>query len=108
MKKIIFVLAIMLSSTVFAQNVEFTKDNFNDNTGLKEAKSRIEAGNKLFEQGPMFYKSALFHYLTANKFNPNNAMLNFKIGACYLYSSTKLRSIPYLEKALKLNPAVDP
>ena len=108
MKKIIFALAIMLSSTVFAQNMEFTKENFNDNAGLKEAKGRIEAGDKLFEQGPMFYKSALYHYLTANKFNSNNAMLNFKIGACYLYSSTKLRSIPYLEKALKLNPSVDP
>ncbi|MCW3070671.1 MAG: hypothetical protein JWO44_561 [Bacteroidetes bacterium] len=109
MKKIITFLVCIFSVAAFAQNVEFTKENFKDNKdGLKEAKNNIEAGDKLFEQGSIFYKQAIDPYLLANKFNPNNAQLNFKIGKCYLYSNYKLKSIPYLEKALQLNPSVDP
>jgi outer membrane protein OmpA-like peptidoglycan-associated protein/tetratricopeptide (TPR) repeat protein len=109
MKKIITLLALILSITSFAQNVEFTKENFKDNKdGLKEAKNNIEAGDKFFELGSIFYKQAIDPYLLAYKFNPNNALLNFKIGKSYLYSNHKLKGIPYLEKALKLNPNVDP
>ncbi len=109
MKKIITLLAILFSFGAFAQNVEFTKENFKDNKdGLKDAKNNIEAGDKLFEQGSIFYKQAIDPYLLAYKFNPNNALLNFKLGKCYLYSNYKLKSIPYLEKALQLNPNVDP
>src|SRR5258708_5522850 len=104
MKKIIFLL--LLSCFAYGQNVEFTKENFASNKdGLKEIKNRLESGDKFFEQGPMYYKLALYHYLPANQFNPNNALLNYKIGACYLFTSNKLKSIPYLERALKLNPA---
>ncbi|MCW3102927.1 MAG: hypothetical protein JWO09_1367 [Bacteroidetes bacterium] len=109
MKKIITFLVCIFSVTAFAQNVEFTKENFKDNKdGLKEAKNNIETGDKLFEQGSIFYKQAIDPYLLANKFNPNNALLNFKIGKCYLYSNYKLKSIPFLEKAIQLNPSVDP
>jgi outer membrane protein OmpA-like peptidoglycan-associated protein/tetratricopeptide (TPR) repeat protein len=109
MKKIITLLALLFSITAFSQNVEFTKENFKDNKdGLKEAKNNLEAGDKLFEQGSIFYKQAIDPYLKAHTFNPNNAMLNFKIGKCYLYSNYKLKSIPFLEKALQLNPSVDP
>ena len=95
---------------MFAQDVEFSKDNFkNDKDGFKNAKRNIEAGDKLFEQGSVFYKQALDpFYLDAYKFNPNNALLNYKIGKCYLNSNYKLKSIPFLEKALALNPNVDP
>lgn len=97
-----------LATITFAQNVEFTKDNFKDNKdGLKDAKNSIEKGDEFFEKGSVFYKQALDPYLAANKFNPNNALLNYKIGKCYLYSNYKLKSIPYLEKALSLNPNVD-
>ncbi len=110
MKKLIYLLSIILSSSALAQNVEFTKDNFKDNKdGLKEAKNNIEKGDDLFAMATVFYKQALDpYYLAANKFNPNNALLNYKIGKCYLYSNYKLKSIPFLEKALQLNPAVDP
>lgn len=108
MKNILTFLSILLMTTVVAQNVEFTKDNFKDNKdGLKEAKNNIEKGDDFFEKGWVFYKQALDPYLAANKFNANNALLNYKIGKCYLYSNYKLKSIPYLEKALSLNPAVD-
>lgn len=110
MKKLLYILSIILSSSAFAQNVEFTKDNFKDNKdGLKEARNNIEKGDELFAMATVFYKQALDpYYLAAQKFNPNNALLNYKIGKCYLYSNYKLKSIPYLEKALQLNPAVDP
>ncbi len=109
MKKIIFLLIIVLSASASAQNVEFLKENFASNKdGLRDAKNRLETGDKLFEQGSMFYKLAVYHYFAANQFNPNNALLNYKIGKCYLFSSNKLKSIPFLEKALKLNPQFDP
>ena len=101
-------LFVFLVTATFAQNVEFTKDNFKDNKdGLKDAKNNIEKGDEFFEKGSVFYKQALDPYLAANKFNPNNALLNYKIGKCYLYSNYKLKSIPYLEKAVSLNPTVD-
>ncbi|MCX6296549.1 MAG: hypothetical protein NTX97_10875 [Bacteroidetes bacterium] len=110
MKKLLYILSIIFTSSTFAQNVEFTKDNFKDDKdGLKEAKKNIEKGDELFAMATVFYKQALDpYYLAANKFNPNNALLNYKIGKCYLYSNYKLKSIPFLEKALQLNPTVDP
>lgn len=110
MKKIYTLLALIITANIFAQNIEFTKDNFKDNKdGLKEAKNNIDKGDELFALATVFYKQALDpYYLSAQKFNPNNALLNYKIGKCYLYSNYKLKSIPFLEKALQLNPAVDP
>jgi len=106
---IVILFTTLLSFTAYAQNVEFSKENFPGNKdGYRDAKNSLETGDKLFEQGPMFYKLAVYHYLAAFQLNPNNAILNFKIGKCYLSSSTKLKSIPFLEKALKLNAAVDP
>lgn len=109
MKNFTTLLIMFLVTTAVAQNnVEFTKDNFKDNKdGLKEAKNNVEKGDELFEKGAFYYQQALEPYLAANKFNPNNALLNYKIGKCYLYSNYKLKSIPYLEKALALNPTVD-
>lgn len=109
MKKILFIFSLIASVSMLAQNKEFTKENFKDDKdGLKEAKKNIEQGDKLFAEGSVYYKQALDFYLPANKFNPNNAQLNYKIGKCYLYSSFKLKSIPFLEKALELDQNVDP
>lgn len=108
MKKIILLFSVLLSSAAFSQNVEFLKENFPGNKeGFKDARNRMEAGDKLFEQGPMYYKMAVVHYFAAYQVNPNNALLNYKIGKCYLYSSNKLRSIPFLEKAFKLDSEID-
>ena len=110
MKKLLYILSILFTANAFAQNVEFEKANFKDDKdGLKEAKKNIEKGDEFFAMATVFYKQALDpFYLAANKFNPNNALLNYKIGKCYLYSNYKLKSIPFLEKALQLNPTVDP
>ena len=109
MKKILYILSLLLTSGICAQNVEFEKDNFRDNKdGLKEAKRNIEAGDKFMEMGDAYFKLAIEPYLNANVFNPNNALLNYKLGQAYLHSNYKLKSIPYLEKAVKLNPQINP
>ena len=108
-KNVLSVFFIVLSSFLFAQNIEFTKEFFKeDKEGLKVAKDNIDKGNAFFDEGPIYYKQAIDPYLAANKFNPNNALLNHKIGQCYLSSNFKLKSIPFLEKAELLNPSIDP
>lgn len=90
-------------------NVEFTKENFKEQKSeLKDALADIETGDQLFQMGPGRYKTALTYYLKANAFNPDNALLNYKIGQCYLFGSIyKTKSILYFEKAQMLNPNVD-
>ncbi|MBL0047195.1 MAG: OmpA family protein [Bacteroidetes bacterium] len=107
MKKLIYLLVLIVSVSR-AQNVDFTKGNFPDNReGLEQAKDNLDKGDELFSQGISYYKMALDPYLLANTFNPNNAYLNYKIGRCYLFSSTKKKAITYLEKAIQLNPAIE-
>lgn len=50
------------------------------------------------------YKSALQTYLSIGG---DDAELNFKIGLCYLYTETKAKAVPYLEKAYNIKPNVD-
>ncbi|MCK9613298.1 MAG: OmpA family protein [Bacteroidales bacterium] len=99
---------LILSSYVLeAQNVEFLKTNFRGKEKeFKEAKNQLSNGNKFFELGPGMYLNALDYYLKANKFNPDNAELNFKIGLCYLNTVQKTKSIEYLEKSLSLDPDI--
>jgi len=109
-KKIVLISFIILSGNgLFAQNVEFTKENFKENKdGLKTAKDNIEKGDAFFNQGSIYFKQAIDPYLEANKFNPNNALLNYKLGQCYLSSNFKNKALPHLEKAQQLNPTIDP
>ena len=90
-----------------SQNVEFDKKNFSkdDKKEFKEARSELKEGNDYFEA--FRYSTALEHYRAAQAFNPDNALLNYKVGMCYLKTMTKIKSIPYLEKAIKLNPQVE-
>lgn len=110
--KHIFTFAQLLFTFAFlsAQNVEFEKANFpNQKAELKEAKRNIEEGDKFYEpSGGMFpdYATALTFYLKANNFNPNNALLNYKIGRCYLESPFPQKATAHLEKALQLNPNI--
>ena len=104
---------------IFGQDVEFKYANFKDDKeGLKKALDNIKSGNTESEIGNEavalvkdpgdHFKKALINYLSANKFNPNSAKLNLKIGNCYLYTSDKAKAYTYLAKALKLNPDIDP
>lgn len=112
MKKIghfILALAFVLvaGSLNAQQDVEFSKANFpNLKAELKEAQKNIKEGDKLYDLGTYFYSQALPYYLKANAFNPNNAMLNYKIGNCMLSSPQKTKAIEHLEKAQKLKPDI--
>ena len=94
MHKYLLASLLLLSApaAVLAQDVEFSKDRFgNDKEGLKAALKEIKLGDELYDLDPARYEQALPHYLAAQKFNPNNAQLNYKIGDSYLHSGFKPR-----------------
>ncbi len=103
---IFFCLSISLVAN--GQSVEFTSANFKHNKkGLKEAKRNIKLGDEMYSLGRGRYIDAVYFYREANKFNPNNAELNFRIGQCMLFTPEKEHSLTYLEKAYSLKPSVD-
>lgn len=111
MTKTYILIAGLLLTTLgaFAQNVEFDKANFKDDKdGLKEAKGNIKEGDKIYEQGAIFFKEAIPYYEKANAFNPDNAVLNYKLGECYLFSVFKSKAKDHLLKAINLQPSIDP
>jgi len=75
---------------------------------LKDAKKQIKEGDKFYEDDIPTYSLAIEYYLKANKFNPNSAQLNYKIGKCYIKTIQKPKSLTYLETARILNPKVQP
>jgi len=92
------------------RNVPFTIDYFNGQQFyLKKALDNLTRGDGYYfdEENP-YYKLALPFFEEANTFNPNNAELNFKLGICYLNSNDKFKARPFFEKALALDPSVDP
>jgi outer membrane protein OmpA-like peptidoglycan-associated protein len=126
MKRYIYLFTlIFIASLLQAQNVPFDKKIFKERKDeFKEAKRNLVAGNELYEifsenyydlnseeytNRRIYYREALPLLFKANKFNPNNAKLNYQIGRCYLMSSVyKDECIPHFLKALKLDPNVAP
>ena len=104
---IILIIVIFNCLGVLGQsNVEFSKANFkSDAKGLKEAQKNIQLGDANYFR--FFYSKALDSYLSAQKFNPNNAELNAKIGHCQLKSSDRSEALAYLQKAFKLDSKMD-
>lgn len=72
----------------------------------QDQKTLIAAGDKFYSKKD--YKHALESFLAAQALNPDDASLNFKIGLTYLYSETKSKAASYIDKAYRLNPAVNP
>lgn len=109
MKKTIFLIIILLVTTMVYGQVDtpFDKNHITDKKQLSEANKKIKAGDKLFAMGKGRYIDALTLYLEANKINPNNADLNYKIGICYLFTTDKQLGLEHLTKAKKLNPQVN-
>jgi outer membrane protein OmpA-like peptidoglycan-associated protein len=100
------ILLIISIGVVTAQNVEFSKSNFkSDPTGFKTAYKALQEGNSKYLGNR--YTKALEDYLVANKFNPNNAELNAKIGDCYMHSAEKSKASNFLKKAHKLDANID-
>jgi outer membrane protein OmpA-like peptidoglycan-associated protein len=89
----------------WGQNKEFVKKNFKNNSkGLKKAVDSIKKGDAYYAMGAHYYRYAIPYYMSAERFNPDNAVLNYKIGKCLIYSSMKSQAVPYLKKAISLNP----
>jgi len=109
MKKILYILIICLSYNVsFAQDKPFDKKLFKEQKSeFKEALGHISEGDDLMMGYPADYRAAVNEYLKANKFNPNSADLNYKIGICY-YNFDKFKMKTFIEKAYKLKPTVSP
>jgi len=109
MKKIIFLIIMTLITTIGYSQVDtpFDKNHITDKKQLSEANKKIKEGDKLFAMGKGRYIDALTYYLEANKINPNNADLNYKIGICYIFTTDKQLGLEHLEKAKQLNPQVN-
>ncbi len=124
MKKYTYLLAILFfATTIKAQDVPFDKGLFKERKDeFKAAKAQLEEGYALFEVYPstyldindpqykermISYREALTPMFNANKFNPSNAELNYRIGRAYLMNAVyKEEAVPHLEKALQLNANV--
>ncbi len=113
----------LLTLNCLAQDVPFDKSLFKERKDeFKIARDQLEEGYKIYEIYPesfmsvnhldyraraSYYKEALPILFEANKFNPNNAQLNYRIGRCYLSSSVyKEECLPHFLKAQKLDPNV--
>ncbi len=117
-KLIVTALFVGLTGLTNAQNVDFKASNFKDDKdGLKKAVENIKQGDEFYELGTeaIFetkppgdnFKKAIKHYIVAQKFNPNNAELNFKLGVSYSYTTQKYRCPKYIKKAAELDADVD-
>jgi outer membrane protein OmpA-like peptidoglycan-associated protein/tetratricopeptide (TPR) repeat protein len=109
MKTIVTIFLLLSAATLFAQqDARIDKDKFfSGNEGFKEAWNAIKEADKYYADGkPGAYMIALDNYLTAYKYNSNNAELNYKIGVCYLKTVEKIKALTYLNKASTLNKNV--
>jgi len=114
----------LISSVASAQNVDFDAKNFpGKEDALKQAKASLSEGDVYFFNGVAFckynleetyckrshkyYKQAALAYAAAYAFNPNNALLNFKLGIYYYNSENMYHASPYFSKAYELDPKVD-
>jgi outer membrane protein OmpA-like peptidoglycan-associated protein len=97
------------STLAQAQSIAFTKEQFTiDKEGLKAAQHELELGDHELGADPARFGAALPHYLRAQKFNPKNALLNAKIGECYLHSATKQEALTYLQRSQQLDAKAEP
>jgi outer membrane protein OmpA-like peptidoglycan-associated protein/tetratricopeptide (TPR) repeat protein len=77
--------------------------------GFSVAWKHIKKGDSYFDEEEKNWPKALAEYLEANKYNPANPELNYKIGAAYFFSGKEIEAVPFLSKAyeLKNNVAED-
>lgn len=119
MKYIVTTLTLVFALFASAQNVEFKSANFKDDKdGFKIATDAIKKGDEFFTLGNdaifavqspgLNFEMAYAEYEKAQKFNPNNAELNYKIGVCYANGTHIEKCIPHLKKAYQLDPACNP
>lgn len=105
-----FCAGLMLTALMSsAQNIPFDKSHFPDKKSeLKEAEKAIKEGDDIMAAGDEhYYSEAIPFYELAHDFNPDNALLNFRLGVCYIHSLNKRRSLRYFQRAHELDRSVD-
>jgi outer membrane protein OmpA-like peptidoglycan-associated protein/tetratricopeptide (TPR) repeat protein len=103
------IVMFLVQGTLMAQeDVKIRKKYFRTGVdiGFKEAWKSIREADQYYQGGQGTYNMARDLYLYANQYNPENAELNYKIGACYLFTDDKYEAINYLLKAYQLNEEV--
>jgi len=75
------------------------------NVNIFAQSADIKKGDNFYRQGK--FDKALELYLSAYKATDENALLNYRIGNCYLKSITKAKAVPYLERAEHLDPTIE-
>lgn len=68
---------------------------------------------KLLKNADSFYEKELYidaipAYKEVLKSEPDNAEANYRLGLSYLRTIHKVKALPHLEKAYKINPGLDP
>ncbi len=109
-KKTIFVFLVvfMTGFGLKAQNVDFEKGNFpGKEAQFKEVMKKLKTADKIFTSDYPDYRKALALFLEAEKFNPSNAALNFRIGKSYYKLKDYKNAITYFEKAKNIDEHVD-
>jgi len=109
MKNILLLLIIIISFSSVAQNksIPFDKKIFKEKKdGFKVAVKALDEGNALYEEGFQVWSDAIPFFVEANKFNPDNADLNYKLGNCYLVSIYKSKALEYFKHAYELTPTI--
>ena len=106
---ILWLLMVMCISDIEAQEREFKKENFpGKESRFKRALGAYLLGNSLFSEGENSYYLAKSAYQEAYSFNPNDALLNYHMGICYLKTAEKLKAKTFFTNDALLNNKVTP
>lgn len=101
-RKIFFILLLFLP-IAFAYSQENPRINkktfFEIVEGIDAAKESFKIAEKYYKKGNGTYDEALKYYLKLYDYNPNSDALNYKIAACYLWTSNKQASLEYLQQS---------
>lgn len=108
-KTLIFFMCLLLSKAAFAQDIPFDSTYFKDNLPqFAQALKNLATGNTFFAAGEHSFRIAIPYFNAAHAFNPANALLNYKLGRCYLVTSEKFKAYDFFRTAFELNPNVCP
>ena len=94
---LILSLLFSIAITQAQENPKIDKKSFfNTSEGIEKAKKDLQTTEKYYKKGSVFYNEALKNYLSVYQYNPASKELNYKIGVCYLWTSDRKASLPYL------------
>lgn len=98
------VAALAMATTAIGQKPRVDRGDFlREETGRKEAKASLKAGDRLYGKGEKYYEQAARAYAPAYAYNPKDKALNYKIGKCLLMGDNRAAA---LEPLLASGPEV--